>query len=427
MPTPKTPISKTLPPLIMGTATFNHQYNKDPYSLPTNALIQDALDNGIRAFDTSPYYGPSEELLGKALSTEYIQKHHPRSTYHLLTKVGRIGGSSFDYSPKWIRKSVKRSLERLNTSYLDVVYCHDVEFVSEDEVIEAVKELRRIRDSSSSSDDSSSSPVVKYIGISGYPVEVLVRIAEKILHETGEPIDLVMSYANYTLQNTRLLSVGLDRFLAAGVDVVLNASLLGMGLLRRSGVPIGGMGDFHPAPGGLRDAVQQASDWIVNQNQSQQQQQQQREEELLKIEVVAIRFALESWLRNGAVAGAMGPFPTSLSLPSSSAVPSIPSSNATTNQEKTTNNNNNRRLGISVMGVSNFNELHETLNIWRNVVNGLQNDEQQQQQHSHNLILAQGVRSVLGPTWFDYAWLSPPPDFVNSLPPDHIAFKESLD
>ena len=48
-----------------------------------------------------------------------------------MTKCGRYGASTFDYSPKTIRETVKRSLERLKTNYLDVVYLHDVEFVCE--------------------------------------------------------------------------------------------------------------------------------------------------------------------------------------------------------------------------------------------------------------------------------------------------------
>ena len=46
-----------------------------------------------------------------------------------MTKCGRYGVASFDYSPARIRASVKQSLERLKTNYLDVVYLHDVEFV----------------------------------------------------------------------------------------------------------------------------------------------------------------------------------------------------------------------------------------------------------------------------------------------------------
>jgi D-arabinose 1-dehydrogenase len=52
--------------------------------------------------------------------------------------VGRYGPSpgsdpsatDFDYSPATIRRSVCRSLRRLHTHYLDVVYLHDIEFVA---------------------------------------------------------------------------------------------------------------------------------------------------------------------------------------------------------------------------------------------------------------------------------------------------------
>lgn len=49
------------------------------------------------------------------------------------TKCGRYGSdhANFDYSPATIRASVQRSLTRLNTNYLDVIYLHDVEFVAE--------------------------------------------------------------------------------------------------------------------------------------------------------------------------------------------------------------------------------------------------------------------------------------------------------
>ena len=49
-----------------------------------------------------------------------------------MTKCGRYGltKEAFDYSPATIRHSVERSLSRLHTDYLDVVYLHDVEFVA---------------------------------------------------------------------------------------------------------------------------------------------------------------------------------------------------------------------------------------------------------------------------------------------------------
>ena len=85
---------------------------------------------GIRAFDTAPFYDNSEIVLGTALKA--LENEFPRGTYKLLTKVGRYGpgATDFDYTPSTIRRSVRRSLQRLHAQYLDVVYLHDVEFVA---------------------------------------------------------------------------------------------------------------------------------------------------------------------------------------------------------------------------------------------------------------------------------------------------------
>ena len=409
---PAAPLSADLPPLIMGTATFNSQYNPDPHALPTTELVRRALASGIRAFDTSPYYGPAEDLLGRALATDFVRTTFPRASYRLLTKVGRIGAAHFDYSPQWIRRSVARSLHRLHTPYLDVVYCHDVEFVTPREVLGAVRELRRIRDETGT---------VRYVGISGYPVDTLCSLAELVLAETGEPLDAVMSYANLTLQNTQLRSRALPRLLAAGVDVIPNASPLGMGLLRREGVPIGSMGDFHPAPDALRSAIRAASDWADDRGE--------------KLEVIAIRFALESWLHDGAKAGALGP-------------PLARAQHADPGFLSVANMGTGERLGVSVMGVSNIDELNETLRVWRSVIDALEDRDEDEDDHPRGggnaasiltpsegiitdhvwsrarkdriLSLANDIQAILGPEWVDYTWSSPPPGFVNSLPVGHV-------
>ena len=385
---PPSKLSDTLPPLVFGTATFNFQFNPDPFALPTTHLVHRALSLGVRAFDTSPYYGPAEDLLGTALDTEFVRSQFPRSSYHILTKVGRIAANEFDYSPSLVRHSVRRSLTRLRTSYLDVVYCHDAEFVSAAEVLEAVRELRRIRNEDRT---------VKYVGISGYPVHVLCDLAEMVLRETGEPLDAVMSYANFTLQNTRLSTEGVPRLVAAGVDVVPNASPLGMGLLRRQGVPVGALGNWHPAPDDLRKAVQLASQWTNKQAE--------------KLEVVAVRFALESWLREGSKVGTHGDPLGSADSAYSTSWP------------------RRERLGVSVIGVSKLEELDETMRVWRSVLDGFADDFDAEpgsitpgdalSDHDWSLqrrrrirTLARGIREVIG-DYADFTWESPGKDYVN--------------
>lgn len=279
-----------------------------------------------------------------------------------MTKVGRIGGAEFDYSPEWVRYSVQRSLKRLHTKYLDVVYCHDVEFVTPAEVLVAVQELRRIRDTLGT---------VRYVGISGYPVPLLSELAELVLRETGEPLDAVMSYANFTLQNTTLLSAGVARLREAGVSVVPNASVLGMGLLRTQGVPVGGTGDFHPAPGALRRRVMEAARVLDTKGE--------------RLEVVAIRWALDQWARQGAVLGGKG------------------------------------GIGVSVIGVSNLEELQESIRVWNSVLDGLDlagmevgREEREWSVARRKEVegMAQEVWDVLG-KWKDFAWPSPGADYVN--------------
>ncbi|OKL57406.1 hypothetical protein UA08_07655 [Talaromyces atroroseus] len=378
MTSQRKPLSKELPPLIFGCGTFNISYNDDPYALPAAAIVHHAMSSGIRAFDTSPYYGPSEEILGQALTTDYVEKDFPRHTYQLLTKIGRIGDSSFDYSPAWVRYSVKRSLKRLRTTYLDVVYCHDVEFVTPQEVLEAVRELRRIRDTDQT---------IKYVGISGYPVDELCSLAELILKETGEPLDVVMSYANYNLQNTRLLTRGLERLRAAGVDVVPNASILGMGLLRKQGVFLGPRGDWHPAPDGLRAATHKASDWLTGKNE--------------RLEAVATRYGLESWMQKGSSVGAFG-HPLETLDPSKARL--------STGQQQ---------LGVNVMGMSSVQEVDDLVKIYREVLDDVLVGNEPSPRSAEIAELAVGVRSILGAEWTDYAWPSPGEGYVNTLPEEH--------
>jgi aryl-alcohol dehydrogenase-like predicted oxidoreductase len=87
------------------------------------ALVQQALDLGIRMFDTAPVYGlrTSEEILGEF-------SHH--SDMSLSTKVGvDVNGPlpKLDYSYDGMRSSLEGSLSRLRRSAVDVVYIHNPE------------------------------------------------------------------------------------------------------------------------------------------------------------------------------------------------------------------------------------------------------------------------------------------------------------
>ena len=79
--------------------------------------IQRALELGIRYFDTAASYGPSESHLGKVLPPY-------RSEIFLASKT-----AARDRDGAW--RELERSLQRLNTDYLDLWQFHHVSFASE--------------------------------------------------------------------------------------------------------------------------------------------------------------------------------------------------------------------------------------------------------------------------------------------------------
>jgi aryl-alcohol dehydrogenase-like predicted oxidoreductase len=146
--------------------------------------VRVALDCGLNFIDTSPFYGRgmSEVLLGVAL------KGVPRENYTLCTKLGRYDLPHFDFSAKRVAESVDVSLHRLGTDHIDIMLCHDIEFVEMQQIVdETIPALRKIQQQGK----------VRFIGFSGYPM----KIFHFILDQTD--VDVALSYNQYTLQNTR--------------------------------------------------------------------------------------------------------------------------------------------------------------------------------------------------------------------------------
>lgn len=121
-----------------GTAPLGNMYRDIPEE-EALATVEAAWKEGIRYFDTAPFYGSglAESRLGEALSS------HNRDDFALSTKVGRLildeteeksglfehGRSNKivqDYSADATLRSIEQSLERLKTDRLDFVYIHDI-------------------------------------------------------------------------------------------------------------------------------------------------------------------------------------------------------------------------------------------------------------------------------------------------------------
>ncbi|KAK7010209.1 L-galactose dehydrogenase [Biomphalaria glabrata] len=191
-------------------------------------IVKKAIRSGINYVDTAPWYGQrkSETILGKAL------KDIPRSSYYIATKVGRYEKDvtkMFDFSTDKTFWSVNQSLNLLGLEYIDVIQIHDIEFAPSLDIIlqETLPALQKLKEEGK----------VKYIGITGYPLEPI----KSVIEQSSIKIDVVLSYCRATM-NDNILKEWLPYFQSRQVGVV-NASPIGMGLLSSRGPP-----EWHPAP-----------------------------------------------------------------------------------------------------------------------------------------------------------------------------------
>jgi D-threo-aldose 1-dehydrogenase len=133
-------------PLGFGTAPLGNMFRAIPED-EARATVDAAWDDGIRFFDTAPFYGAglAEARLGEALG------HRRRDDYVISTKVGRLvldeledvsardlgeKGDVFkhgranrianDYSEDATLRSIEDSLKRLKTDRIDIAWVHDV-------------------------------------------------------------------------------------------------------------------------------------------------------------------------------------------------------------------------------------------------------------------------------------------------------------
>jgi aryl-alcohol dehydrogenase-like predicted oxidoreductase len=179
--------------------------------------VKAALDCGLNLIDTSPFYGRgmSEVLLGVAL------KSIPRDHYLLCTKLGRYDLSHFDFSAKRVAESVDVSLHRLGTDHLDIILCHDIEFVPMQQIVdETLPALRKAREQGK----------IRFIGFSGYPQKIFRFICDQA------EVDCVLNYNQYTLQNTRFADETIAYLEAKGIGV-MNAGPFSARLLTDAPLP----------------------------------------------------------------------------------------------------------------------------------------------------------------------------------------------
>ncbi len=193
-----------------------------------------ALDLGMNFIDTSPFYGKglSECLLGIAL------RGIPRDRYFLGSKLGRYDRDHFDFSARRVAESVDVSLHRMGVDYLDIMLCHDIEFVEMSQIVEeTLPALQKARQQGK----------VRFLGISGYPMNIFRYVLDRT------PLDVVLSYNHYTLQNTMLAD--LVPYLQSKRVGIMNAAPFSARLLTNAPLP-----PWHKATPEVRAVARRAAE-----------------------------------------------------------------------------------------------------------------------------------------------------------------------
>jgi L-galactose dehydrogenase len=221
-----------LPILSFGASSLGAEFRE----VDLNEVLRSvhvALELGMNFIDTSPFYGRgmSEVMLGLAL------KGVPRDSYLLGTKLGRYSGEHFDFSARRVQESVHVSLERMKVDHLDVILCHDLEFVNMQQIVdETLPEMRKLQKQGK----------VKFVGISGYPMKMFRYVADRA------PLDVILSYNHYTLQNTMLAD--LVPYLKQKGIGIMNAAPFSARLLTNAPLP-----KWHKATPQVREIARQAA------------------------------------------------------------------------------------------------------------------------------------------------------------------------
>ncbi|WP_344411558.1 aldo/keto reductase, partial [Pseudonocardia ailaonensis] len=118
----------TVGALGYGAMSFGDFYGQSGYDKDESAraILARAAELGVTMIDTADVYGPSEEILGRALDGH-------RDDFVVATKFGiRIttgpnASRRIDGTRAYMRQQLDRSLRRLGTDHVDLYYAHRID------------------------------------------------------------------------------------------------------------------------------------------------------------------------------------------------------------------------------------------------------------------------------------------------------------
>jgi aryl-alcohol dehydrogenase-like predicted oxidoreductase len=149
----------TVSRIVLGTMMFGGRTEEAEAA----AIIASAAESGVNFIDTADTYaeGRSEAITGRAIKAD-------RDRWVLATKLANPNGpgpNDRGLSRKWIMAEARRSLKRLGTDYLDVLYLHKQDPGTPiEETVRAIADLQRVGD-------------IRYFGVSNHRSWRIARIA----------------------------------------------------------------------------------------------------------------------------------------------------------------------------------------------------------------------------------------------------------
>src|SRR5690606_25782417 len=148
----------TVSRIVLGTMTFGDRTGEKE----AREIFAAAADAGVNFIDTADTYakGRSEEITGRALAKD-------RHRFVLATKLANPNGpgpNDRGLSRKWIMEEAYRSLKRLGTDFVDILYLHKEDRQTPlTETVRAVADLQR-------------SGAIRYFGVSNHRAWRVARI-----------------------------------------------------------------------------------------------------------------------------------------------------------------------------------------------------------------------------------------------------------
>jgi D-threo-aldose 1-dehydrogenase len=228
------------------------------------ATVRRAWDEGIRLFDTAPWYGRglSELRMGAGL------RGRPRDEFVLSTKVGRwlkppadratfstapwLGGNPFavvfDYTYDGIMRAYEQSLQRLGVATYDLAVIHDLDFGRHGvEANVAAYEAQLTGSGWRALDELKRAGLIRAIG-AGINDRVMIN---RFLDRTN--LDFFLVAMPYTLLDQDVLADEFPRLEERGIGVIIGA-VFASGILATGAVE-GATYGYAPATAEVLDRV----------------------------------------------------------------------------------------------------------------------------------------------------------------------------